>query len=512
MSGYRVIAGYGQLKRSDSDLKDISQMPSQYHSVTDCLADLNHRFGAGVDLSINRNRNNNYLQDIGMREFTSATSGMYELDFTVNGAFVPEMSAWLEYAVMSDPIVIKNGSTFRALSNDPNKGYVVNNIPFTSVTTMPTTGYQVGDYVKYTGQTTTEAPIYTQNHFYVASTVTQSTINWSDEGTTQPTTQSTSIISLVDFNTYEKKTKTQAIASTMPTTGKSRGDVVKYTGLTTETYTTNHYYRLVAVTPSYEWEDIGIEYNGDQMEFHVYAYMNMDGPRYFDLGYVQVNENTTNGGLNEAGVLLGCIVESISLNYESGSDAQVKFSANVQAMNEEILVTSDIPEYTLDYQPPLQPLVAGCVSVYDSDVGDYVPIAQTDSAGITINNNLTKLGNCLKLTYSSATLGAQVIEMNLSTYSNNPNKVLTYMYGYTQMADGLTYTIAKQPKAISRVKIRSDNSSSVMKEGSQVLDINLQDVYVGSANRTYNVDNAIMDEPDMRPRRASIVAGYIPQA
>lgn len=509
MSGYRVIAGYGQLKRSDSDLRDISQIPSQYNSVTECLADLNHRFGAGVDLSINRNRNNNYLQDIGMREFTSATSGMYELDFSVNGAFVPEMSAWLEYAVMSDPIVIKNGSTFRALSNDASKGYVINPIPFDEVETMPTTGYEVGQYVKYTGATTVEDPIYTHNHFYVASIVTQSSITWSDEGTDQPTTQSTSIISLVDFNTYEKKTRQQATVSYMPTTGKDVGDVVKYTGTTTSDYTSNHYYRLTAESPSYEWSDIGIEYNGANMEFHVYAYMNMDGPRYFDLGYVQVNENTTNGGLNEAGVLLGCIIESVSLNYESGSDAQVKFSINAQAMNEEILVTSDIPEYTLDYQPPLQPLVAGCVSVYDQTLGEYVPIAQTDSAGITINNNLTKLGNCLKLTYSSATLGAQVIEMNLSTYSNNPNKVLTYMYGYTQMDDGLTYTIAKQPKAISKMKIRSDNSSSIMAEGTQVLDMNLSDVYVGSANRTYNVDNALMDEPDLRVRRASIVAGYL---
>lgn len=56
------------------------------------------------------------------------------------------------------------------------------------------------------------------------------------------------------------------------------------------------------------------------MEFHVFAYINLDGPEYFDIGYAQINENTTNGGLNEYGVLLGCAIESISLNYESGSD------------------------------------------------------------------------------------------------------------------------------------------------------------------------------------------------
>jgi hypothetical protein len=56
------------------------------------------------------------------------------------------------------------------------------------------------------------------------------------------------------------------------------------------------------------------------MEFHVYSYINMDGPKYFDVGYQVINKNTTNGGMNEIGVLTGCVVESCSINYESGSD------------------------------------------------------------------------------------------------------------------------------------------------------------------------------------------------
>ena len=86
---------------------------------------------------------------------------------------------------------------------------------------------------------------------------------------------------------------------------------------------------------------------------------------------------------------------------------------------------------------------------------------------------------------------------------------MTYMYGYPQMVDGYTYNIAKQPYQIKRMKIRSDNSSSIMAEGTQILDLNLTGVYVGSANRTYNVDNAIMDEPDIRPRKVQIVTGFI---
>jgi hypothetical protein len=87
-------------------------------------------------------------------------------------------------------------------------------------------------------------------------------------------------------------------------------------------------------------------------------------------------------------------------------------------LNEYIYTTSDYIDYNaiLDYTYPLAPLVAGCVSVADSDSGEYTTIAQTDSAGITVNNNLTKLGNCLKLTYSSVALGSLGYEMNISTY------------------------------------------------------------------------------------------------
>ena len=40
--------------------------------------------------------------------------------------------------------------------------------------------------------------------------------------------------------------------------------------------------------------------------------------------------------------------------------------------------------------------------------------------------------------------------------------------------------------------------------------MNLTKVYVGSANKTYNVDNALMDEPDLRPRKVQFGVGYIP--
>ena len=60
------------------------------------------------------------------------------------------------------------------------------------------------------------------------------------------------------------------------------------------------------------------------------------------------------------------------------------------------------------------------------------------------------------------------------------------------------------------MKIRSDNTSSTLLIPTQMLDINLTDVYVSSANRSYTVDNALMEEPDIRPRKAQIVVGYVP--
>ena len=520
MSAYRANVGFGVLPRSSTD--NVGEMPQgrvvwDDLGAGDCIHQLTHRFGAGIDISINRNRNNNYLQDIGYREFTSATSGMYDIDFTVNGAFVPEMSSWLEFVMMSEPVIINNSSVAVNSSgttvtpSDSTAVYVKNTYTVPQAmqySEMPTSGISVGDVVKYTGDSTST---YTKNNYYKALVVDGTTITWKDLGTTATET-SISPILYGDFKKYKGKTVQQIIVASGETTStmpqpepNNQGNVYKYMLNSANGYETGHYYK----SDGTQMNDIGTEYNGAEMEFHVYSYINMDGPKYFDVGYQQVNENTTNGGLNEIGVLTGCVIDSCSINYESGSDVQIKFSLSIIALNEYIYTTSDYIDYNaiLDYTYPLSPLVAGCVST-STDGTDYETIAQTDSAGISINNNLTKLGNCLKLTYSSVALGALGIEMNISTYSNDPNKFLAHMYGYSSMTDGMTYSIAKQPYQIPKMKIRSDNSSSIMVEGDQLLDLNLTGVYVGSANRTYNVDNAIMDEPDLRPRRVQIVTGF----
>lgn len=462
MSGYRANCGFGVLTRTATD--SVGLIPEQYDvynadSTRSQLNQLIHRFGAGIELTINRNRNNNYLQDIGYREFTTATSGMYDIDFTISGAFVPEMSSWLEYLMMSDAVEINATSKFGTLTGTGGAWEEVQN---------PADNIQ--GYVK----------------------------NGATVGTTP--------ILGADYKAYKAKTNQSTDQSTVPVS-PAVGDVIKFTGTTTSTFVSGHYYRCTQQSPA-QWADLGTTYEGNQMTFKVYCYVNMDGPKYMDIGYQLINNNTTNGGMNELGLLVGCVIDSASINYESGSDAQVKFTINGIALNEYIYTTNAFFDYNsiLDYEIPLQPLVTGCVSVLKN--GQYEPVAQTDSAGISINNNTTKLGNCLRLTYSSVTLGALGIEMNISTYANDPNKFMTYMYGYEQFAEGSQREIAKQPYGIDKMKIRSDNSSAIMKEGTQTLDLNLTKVYVGSANRSYTVGNAIMDEPDLRPRKVQIVVGY----
>lgn len=406
MSGYRANVGWGVLprvkKEGPAELPDDYTVYSTSDTSKSCVHLLHKRFGAGIDISINRNRNNSYKQDIGLREFTVVSSGLLDIDFTINGAFAPSASDWLEYGIMSDGITIDSSSTFVNAA-----GTVISSPTNTSV-----------GYVK-TGSEKSESPI-----------------------------------TYEEYNKYKSKLAT--------------GQTVK-----------------------------------------IYYYVNLDGPRYFDIAYEQVNENTTFGGLNEIGVLLGCVITNFSISYESGSDAAFTFSISGYALSNYFRATSDAFDMNAILDPiPATILVGGCVSA-DKDGNGYQAIAQTDSAQVTVNNNVTKLGNCLKLYYSSVAIGAQVIEFTTTTYANDPNKYMSYMYSYNKFENSdVDYTIGKAPKPIPKMLIHSDNTDSIQKTATEFLDVQFTDVYVGSSNRTYNVDNAIMDEPDLRPRKVKFVVGY----
>ena len=110
MSAYRAIVGWGTLKRSTGqhavDLPFQSGSTTVYASPSTIIGNLStyldqdkwQRFGAGISCDITRNRNINYHNDIGKREYTVATTGIYEPDFTINGMVSADNLEWLRYA------------------------------------------------------------------------------------------------------------------------------------------------------------------------------------------------------------------------------------------------------------------------------------------------------------------------------------------------------------------------------------------------------------------------------
>ena len=110
MSAYRAIVGWGNLKRlygeEAVELPKNGSASGAYVSPTTIIGSLStyltqtkwQRFGASITCDITRTRNINYHNDIGKREYTVATTGMYEPDFTINGMVSADYLEWLRYA------------------------------------------------------------------------------------------------------------------------------------------------------------------------------------------------------------------------------------------------------------------------------------------------------------------------------------------------------------------------------------------------------------------------------
>lgn len=446
MSGYRVMAGVGSLPRNlDSDSGTLPEDIPGGESPLYCLQNyLTKRLGAGVTMSLSRTRNNNYIQEMGLREFTAATSGNYEVDFSFDGIFSPKLcvpsapktggeafEGWLAYAFMMG---YDNKALSFQITNENKSG--------------------IKEYTDGTFETEASSP-------------QESTVVYIAIGTKPAQGEEDTRIKFgqpmlhKDVDAY----KTFASAS-----GKT---------------------------------------------VNLFGYANLTGPKYFDIGYQKINSHASGvnkyDGLDEIGVLVGCVIDSASISYESGSDAGVKFSISGHALRD---IVQMVDGTTFDYASVLDPVptqvfVGGCVSIFKNSA--YEAVAQTDSASISIANNTTKLGNCLKLNYSSYAMGALTYDVSTSTYSNDPNKYLKYLYGYsTDLVDGSTYFIAKQPVPIEHMKIRTDDTSATRTQGNETIfmDINMSGVYVGDMSNSYSVDSAIMDEPSLRPQKVYVAVGY----
>lgn len=445
MSGYRVMAGVGSIPRNlDSEARDPTNPPVKPDDLPTgvtplyCLQNyLKNRLGAGVTMSLSRTRNNNYIQEMGLREFTAATSGNYEVDFSFDGIFAPKLcEKWLGYAFM-----MGDNNSVADITLDEDSTYTFKKVSDGSTFTpsVPPTSEELATPVWVT----------------ITNDGTESAFG-------QPMLYA-DFKEYVDFVTHASGTKYAE------NTGTS---IVK-----------------------------------------LFGYKNLTGPKYFDIGYQKINSHASGvaqyDGLDEIGVLVGCVIDSASISYESGSDAGVKFSISGHALRD---IVQMVQRSTFDYATtleavPTEVFVGGCVSVFKTSA--YSPIAQTDSASVSIANNMTKLGNCLRLNYSSYAMGALTYDVSTSTYSNDPNKYLKYLYGYaTDLENGNTYYIAKQPIPIEHMKIRTDDTAAGRDGATLFMDINMTKTFVGDMSNSYSVDSAIMDEPSLRPQKVYIAVGY----
>ena len=451
MAGYRVMAGVGSIPRNLDSEASASPAPVKPEDIPSgetplsCLQKyLTKRLGAGVTMSLSRTRNNNYIQEMGLREFTAATSGNYEVDFSFDGIFSPALcipsapagsetlfEGWLAYAFMMG--AGNSAQSFQITSANKSDIKAYSDAAFTTI---------------YSGSD--------------ASQVVYIAIGTAPSGT-DPDTR-------VKFG--------------QPMLYKDYSDYMAFVSGSTKTVT-------------------------------LFGYTNLTGPKYFDIGYQKINSHASGvaqyDGLDEIGVLVGCVIDSASIAYESGSDAGVKFSISGHALRDIVQMVNGT---NFDYASvldavPTEVFVGGCVSIFKTSA--YEAVAQTDSASISIANNTTKLGNCLKLNYSSYAMGSLTYDVSTSTYSNDPNKYLKYLYGYSEDFTSSTttqYFIGKQPIPVEHMKIRTDDTSARNTEATMFMDINMTRVFVGDMSNAYSVDTAIMDEPSLRPQKVYVAVGY----
>lgn len=245
----------------------------------------------------------------------------------------------------------------------------------------------------------------------------------------------------------------------------------------------------------------------------LFGYTNLQGPKYFDIGYQKINAHASGvsqyDGNNEFGCLCGCIINSASISYDSGSDAAIRFSISGSALCDYTQVSKDSFDYSsILSELPTDVFVGGCMSVFKD--GKYNAVAQTDSASVSISNNTSKLGNCNKLTYSSYAMAGLTYDVSTSTYSNDPEKYLKYLYGYDTLSEGTNYHVGRQAVPIDNMKIRTDDTSATKTDGNETMfmDINMSNVYVGDMNYNFSVDSPIMDEPSLRAQTLYMAVGY----
>lgn len=118
MTGIRSVAGFGRVDRGSGNNKtSMSQLPVDNNnklvrkpSGIIKAGELDKRFGAGMNLTIDRSRDVEPGYDLGMREVTVISPGMYELGFSLEGYVSVTNLEWLEYLFQTKEIEITSGT------------------------------------------------------------------------------------------------------------------------------------------------------------------------------------------------------------------------------------------------------------------------------------------------------------------------------------------------------------------------------------------------------------------
>lgn len=111
MTGIRRVVGVGTLERGEGD--KISDLPMGAGNVRKSPLDiikgklLKGRFGSGVEITLNRNRNLEYKRDLGFREITLATPGMYDIEFSISGYLTPrDLDVWGDTLFVNESVTL----------------------------------------------------------------------------------------------------------------------------------------------------------------------------------------------------------------------------------------------------------------------------------------------------------------------------------------------------------------------------------------------------------------------
>jgi hypothetical protein len=486
MSGYRAVVGYGVLKRGNKEA--IAELP---YSSSDKKARLRpdelisspstyleggtkwNRFGAGVDAEITIERNINFHNDIGKRTYTVATTGIAEPSITINGYVSAEYLDWMRFALNVD-------ESTQVISFTPKYKYGEDYI----LSWDADVTYDFGDIIEY------------GDSAYIALNITNNKKKIPNENTTY-----WKVVS--DFAEYTgwDASKTYTLFNTVTYNGKYYVCIKAVS--TTETHTSPD-------KSTTEWKELE-KINANTTD--TFSYEHPNGVRTFDIMYVQMNSKTNDyAGYDEYHILTGCAVSTVTFSYELGSDAGVKFSIEILALMDWYSLvdenSTDINTYLEDI--PADVFSTGCISK-STDGSTYEAVAQTDSASLTISNFVERRGNCNTNYGSGYSMGTLNVEMDTSTYSNDPKKYMMAMYGYSDAATENTYGMKKTPYQIPYIRFHTENGDSI--DGTtktKEIDIVINKVIPTSLNKSYSSESAILDSPKLRGENIIFTVKYPP--